>query len=260
MTHDETRGARPADLLAAYEMGLLDEAERARFERAALEDPELLEELYEHAPAVRALREDPARYAAVLREARREGATPWLRRLGAWLHPRVLVPVALAAAAILLVVGLPGDDDLKRMAVLQPAPYARIEVRGADGGAEALFAEAMERYVAARYAEAAEGLDRALAAPDAEAWPGAEQARLYLGVSRLLAGEAETALAPLDRVAVSPQRALAERAHWYLAQAHLVLGDAPAARRDLVALRGSPVFGAEAAALLVRLDLLEAGD
>lgn len=258
MSPDQTRPIRPADLLAAYELGLLDESERARFEQAALEDPDLQDELFDHASAAQALREDPARYAAVLRAALRETEPSLAARVGARLRaalrPRVWVPVTVAAAAVLALIVLPGRDDLRRLAVLEPAPYVQVDVRGAGSEAADLFAAAMVAYGESCWDAAAEGLDRALGVPDVGTWAGADQARLYLGVSRLLDGDAERALAPLRRASRSSQLPVAERARWYLAQVHLVLGDGPAARDVLDGLCDSPVFGAAAAAQLAEID------
>lgn len=260
MSHRDDRDPRPADLLAAYEMGLLDEAERVRFERAALEDPALLEDLFDHAQAAQALREDPDRYAAVLRAARREAepspAARLVARLRALLSPRVLAPAVVAAAAVLALLVLPGDDDLRKLAVLEPAPYVQVDVRGAEGDAATLFHEAMSHYTARRWDAAAAGLESALSAPDAADWPTAGQARLFLGVSRVLNDEADLALGPLARAARSSQLPVAERARWHLAQAHLALGDAAAAREQLEILRDSPVFGVDAAAQIEEIDAL----
>ncbi len=260
MSHRDDRELRPADLLAAYEMGLLDEAERVRFERAALEDPALLEDLFDHAQAAQALREDPDRYAQVLRAARREAEPSPAARFGGWLRgllsPRVLAPAVVAAAAVLALLVLPGDDDLRKLAVLDPAPYVQVDVRGAEGDAAALFHEAMSHYTDQRWGDAALGLESALSAPDAPDWPAAGQARLYLGVSRMLNNETELALAPLGLAARSSQLPVAERARWHLAQAHLALGDAAAAREQLETLRGSPVFGGDAADQIDEIDAL----
>lgn len=250
---DDARTPRAADLLAAYEMGLLDERDRLRFESATLDDPGLLDELFEHASEAQALREDPARYGRVARAALRAAEPSPLARLAGGLRrlfaPRVLVPAVVAAAAVLVLVVMPGGDDLRQIAVLDPAPYAQVDVRAGESDAETLFRDAMAHYLDARWDEAARLLDEALAAGD-DPWPQADQARLYLGVSRLLDGDADAALAPLGEAADSTRRPIAERAHWYLAQAHLVAGDAAAAREALGALVDSPVYGADAAAQL----------
>jgi len=257
MSHENTRQARAADLLAAYELGLLDETERLRFEQATLDDPDLLDELFDHASAAQALREDPERFASVLRETLREAEPSLAERLTGWLNaflqPKVLAPVVVAAAAVFVLVVLPDGDDLRKIAVLDPAPYVQVDVRGAESDAATLYFAAMTRYTDERYREAADLLDEALATGD-ETWHQATQARLYLGVSRLLDGDPEAALAPLAAAATSSQLPIAERAHWYQAQAYLLTGDATAAREVLRGLTASPVFGERAAAQLEALD------
>ncbi len=253
---DDARTPRAADLMAAYELGLLDEQDRARFESATLENPELLEELFEHASETQALREDPERYARVARSTLRAAepsplarAASGLRRL---LSPRVLAPAVVAAAAVLVLVLMPDGGELNRIAVLEPAPYVQVDTRAAETEAATLFRDAMSHYLDARWGEAADLLDRALDAGDTD-WHQAEQAHLYLGVSRLLDGDAAAALAPLREAAGSSRLPIAERSRWYLAQAHLVAGDAEAAREALGALVDSPVYGDEAAAQLEAL-------
>jgi len=211
---DDARTPRAADLLAAYELGLLDAAERARFEQATLDEPELLDELFDHASEAQALRNEPERYRAVLESARRAAEPAPARRLAGWLRallsPRVLAPAAVAAAAVFVLVIMPGDDDLRRLAVLEAAPYVQVDTRAADSDAAALYREAMTDYSAARYGAAARRLDEALAAGEA-GWHQAAQARLYLGVSRLLDGDVEGAFAPLREAAASSQLPIAER-------------------------------------------------
>lgn len=253
---DDARTPRAADLLAAYELGLLDEQDRVRFETATLDDPELLDELFDHASEVQALREDPQRYHRVAKAALRasepaplERAAGWLRRL---LSVRVLAPAAVAAAAVLVLVILP-SDDLNRIAVLDPAPYVQVDTRAAESDAAILFRDAMSHYLDERYGDAARLLDEALSTGD-ESWHQAEQARLYLGVSRLLDGDADAALEPLREAAGSSRLPIAERSRWYLAQANLMTGDAAAAREALDMLVGSPVYGADATAQLEALE------
>ena len=257
---DDALTPRAADLLAAYELGLLDATERARFEQATLDDPDLLDELFDHASEAQALRNDPGRYRAVLESARRAAEPAPARRLAGWLRallsPRVLAPAAVAAAAVFVLVIMPDGGDLRRLAVLEAAPYVQVETRAADSEAAALFREAMADYSAARYGAAAGGLDEALAAGEAD-WHQAAQARLYLGVSRLLDDDVAGAFAPLQEAAASSQLPIAERSRWYLAQAHLLSDDAAAAREVLVALVDSPVFGADATAQLSALEGLD---
>ncbi len=256
MSHENKRRMRADDLLAAYELGLLDETERQRFEQATLGAPDLLDELFDHASAAQALREDPERFAALLRETLREAEPSLAERMTDWLNaflqPKVLAPVVVTAAAVFALVMLPDGDDLRKIAVLDPAPYVQVDVRGADSDAATLYFDAMTRYTDERYGEAADLLDEALAVGD-ETWHQVAQAQMYLGVSRLLDGDPEAALVPLGVSATSSQLPIAERSRWYQAQAHLLIGNAAAAREVLNGLTASPVFGAQAAAQLEAL-------
>ncbi len=256
---NDTRTLRAADLLAAYELGLLAEEDRLRFERGTLDDPALLDELFAYAPEAQALRDDPVRYRRALQAALRQAEPSPVERLAGWLRallsPRVLVPAVVAAAAVFVLVVMPDGDDLRRIAVLEPVPYVQVDTRGAEFDAALLFHEAMSHYTSTRYGDAARLLDEALAAGD-ESWHQAAQARLYLGVSRLLDGDPAAALSPLRDAAGSSQIAIAERSRWYLAQAYLLTGEADAAREALHSLSDSPVFGDDAAKQLVALESL----
>ncbi|MBU0743728.1 hypothetical protein KKA85_15635 [bacterium] len=258
----DTRIPAAADLLAAYELGLLDAEDRLRFERGTLDDPDLLEEIFAHAPEAQALRDDPARYRKALETALREAGSSPAERLAGWLRallsPRVLAPVVVAVAAVFVLVLMPDGDELRRIAVLEPAPYVQVDTRAAESDAAVLFREAMSQYTSARYGDAARLLDEALAAGDAS-WHQDAQARLYLGVSRLLDGDPAGALSPLREAAGSSQLAIAERSRWYLAQAYLLSGDAGAAREALLSLTDSPVLGAGAAEQLAALERLGDG-
>ena len=81
MSHENAHPMRADDLLAAYELGLLNETDRLRFEQATLDDPDLLDELFDHASAAQALREDPERFASLLRETLREAEPSLAERL-----------------------------------------------------------------------------------------------------------------------------------------------------------------------------------
>ncbi|MGD9546210.1 MAG: zf-HC2 domain-containing protein [Candidatus Krumholzibacteriia bacterium] len=250
------------DLLAAYELGLLDPDERRDFENHLAGCPDCQEEIYAHAPAALALQEDPGRFAraaqpamAATRDGLRERLSGWLT--GRW--PRILVPAALVAVAALVVV-LPAvrqGSDLADLAVVDPLPYARIEMRAGAEEPVRLFHEGMDSYIGGAYGLAADRLSHA--AQVQEAWPAEagplpagllDQTRIYLGVSLLLDGRAGSALDPLTRASDSPLPPLAERARWYLAQACLLTDRVEAAREALVPLVTSPVFGARAQTLL----------
>jgi len=246
------------DLLAAYELGLLDDADRARFEAASREDPELLAELFEAAPELQILARDPDRYARAARAALASAPGPrpgLLERLRAALRPRVLVPAAAVALALVLVVLGPGRDGagLAELAVLEPLPTTEQQVRADAPAAELRFREAMGAYLDARWQDAAAGFAAALAA-GGEDWHRRDQARLYRGSSLLLDGRPEAAATELEAAAEAPLLPVREQATWQLAQARLRLDDAAGARAALEKLRDSPVLAEKARSLLAELD------
>jgi TolA-binding protein len=112
------------------------------------------------------------------------------------------------------------------LARVEPPPYAPLVVRGGEPADEA-FARAMERYVRGDYTGAAAGLRAALKED-----PESAEAQFYLGVSELLAGRPQAALAPL-REAAAGDPAFADAAQYYLAKAHLARGEVEAAREAL---------------------------
>lgn len=100
-------------LYARYLAGELDEAERAEFERAVLDDPELSAEVYADQAVAQAMRPRPR-------------AVPARRR---W---RWTVPVAVAAAAMALALHLrhPGPET---PGPVMRGPVERVHVRGPRG-------------------------------------------------------------------------------------------------------------------------------
>lgn len=236
------------ELLAAYELGLLPEGDRARFEAHAAACESCEEELFAGARAavaaaawpqavrVRLAGDDPARAG-------------WRARVPQWLSaPRLLVP---AASAVLLLGVLVAREALEpgggtgRLARVEPLPYTLVAPRAAEEAGRAPFDEGMAHYLARRYRRAAE----ALAGAEAALPPGTllDQARLYRGVSLLLDGDPGRAVASLEAAARSPVFPLADRARWYLAQAWLAQ-ERPEAAVPLLEILGreSPVYAERA--------------
>jgi hypothetical protein len=251
---------RTGDLLAAYGLGALDEPDRARFETHLAECAFCLEELYCVAPVDEALRAEPGRHARVLQRAARRAQPGLAARLGralrSLLQPRVLAPLtAVAAVALALLVGqpdgVPRSADLARIEAL---PYVPLEMRGNDDALAGQLREGLDRYAAGDYGEAGRLLDAVwTAAGDDPAWGDRHQAALYLGLARLLVGDGEAAVAPLEAARTSPLRPVAERGAWYLAQAHLLRGAPEASLPLLETLTESPVYGSAAAEQLIEI-------
>ncbi|HPF36781.1 MAG TPA: hypothetical protein P5571_11560 [Candidatus Krumholzibacteria bacterium] len=251
---DRTRmpDPRPEELLAAYELGLLDEEERRLFEAACREDADLLDELFDHAPYADALRADPARFAAAAAAAAPARPSFFQRLRHALRGPRLLLPVGVAAAlAVILLSG--GGSDLEKLAILEPLQVTSYEVRAGAPASDELYAQALTAYRDERWTDSAAGLQQALdQAP--QGWPRQDLARLYLGSSKLLGGDSEGAEPLLDAAAGSPLAPVRERALWQLVQARLLRADETAARAALERLLPSPVYGDRAQALLEAMD------
>ncbi len=246
------------DLLAAYELGLLDDAERARFEAATREDADVLDDLFESAPDAMMLAQDPGRFAAAARsalaDAKPRETVGLLHRLRGLLRVRVLVPVAVALAMVFMVLGPDGGDkSVTDLAVVAPLHATRQTVRADAPAAEARFRDAMDAYLDARWSDAAESLEEALAA-GGDTWPRRDQAHLYLGSSLLLDGQAEAATTALEEATSASVLPVREQATWQLAHARLTLDDAAGARAALETLSASPVLAEKALALMAELD------
>ena len=247
---------RPCNLLGAYEMDLLEPDERLHFESHLETCADCLEELYAMAPATGALKADPGAYAAAAaRSLSAHEPPPWRRLLNLlWPGGRLgyLLPT-LVTAALAVAVLWPEADTSSRYAGLvdlQPIPWVQIDVRG-GGQDQAIsdWSQGMDLYRQADYAGAADHLSSATEALPADSRQQ-RQAQLYLGVSELLTGHTDRAVAPLLGAATSPLPPIADRARWYLAQAYLLQDEAPRARAVLEELTSSPVYGPQAKQLL----------
>lgn len=263
---------RRGDLLAAYEMGLLQDHERLAFEQHLDACPQCLEELYALAPAAALLREDPARFAAAAEKAlrtarntegRRGFAAVNRRLLLSLVRPRILAPAAVMAVLVVLVVTptLQRGSRLADLAVVEPLAYTRVPLRSGADQAVLLFYDGMGHYVAGRYFEAGETLAAATLeldrrSPEAGALPVGlrDQAHLYLGVSLLLEGRPSAAAGPLTVAAASNLPPVADRGRWYLAQAYLLDGQKDGARTNLELLKTSRGYGPQARKQLEALD------
>lgn len=235
-------------LRSAYELGLLGPVEQARFEEHLNHCPACLEQLYGDAPATAVLRADPAAAARRLRAVpapargarRRFGSSPW----------RLVAPVAVAGAALLLLILRPGGaPDPADLARLEALPYVKLETRQAQRAEiRAGFEEAMDAYRQGDYGAAAPMLAVLARRPGDSTEPTwAEQVALYAGVGFLLAGEPDSARAYLERSLTSRLPVLRDRSRWYLGQALLLQGEEAGARVHLRALAaGSPGYGTRA--------------
>lgn len=247
------------DRLAAYEIGMLEENERAQFEQHLTECSWCTEELYAHAPAAETLRSDPGRHAGMIEAAQAGRAPGLLDRLRVLLQVRVLAPTAaVVAAAVALVLLLPGETIVPPaptaagLARIEALPYQSLELRGGSDRLTRTLAEGLEAYEQGRYRLAAHQLDTVWKhAGGDDSWSQRHQVALYLGVSLLLSDQADAAILPLEAASAARLRPLADRGRWYLAQARLLQERPCDSAKLLESLAGSPVYGDPAATQLI---------
>ncbi|NNE42673.1 MAG: hypothetical protein HKN12_00565 [Gemmatimonadetes bacterium] len=171
---------------------------------------------------------------------------PWLRRFA--------FPLALGGGLLAVLIVRPAPDSgPEQFARLDPPRYRPVPgMTDAAGPASAEFLDAVEAYQDSRwdlaaplFADAAEGAG--------DGTSRGREARLYEGLCRLFAGQAADALSPLQVAATEDTFEISIRARWYLAQAHLVLGDVDAARPLLDDLSRTPAYARDASRQLAAL-------
>ncbi len=252
---------RDCDLLAAYELNILNQDQRQVFESHLPHCPDCLEEIYAHAPAVTALLREPGLYAEAAGRRQtgqpRTGPSFWGRLARAFGRPpaRVLVPLAMAALlvwGIFLPHGIPfrsTPSPFPGMALTDAPAYSIIAVRAGSGADwQPHWEEGMQHYVAQDYAAAVTSLRRAIplleqaAAANRLQRRHLDNARFYLGASLMLTGDTDAATAALEAAAGSHLPPLRQKSLWYLAQAHLLQDDPDGALAVLDQLQDSPLY------------------
>jgi tetratricopeptide (TPR) repeat protein len=233
-------------LLARYELGTLNEAERNRFEEHLLDCQFCSDALMEMLPLMATLRQnrqaivsslhrDGISFNALREELLAEARIPRVRlwsRAGelfnqlraAFARPVVWAPAALcAAAALLLVMQLQKQPSFTADhygLTFKKAPYEAQVWRGepADAAVES-FNQGMQSYLANDYASAIKLLKKAVALePERGTW------WMFLGISSYLDRRAPDAVAALTRAVALTEYDLKTESLWYLAQAHVLDG------------------------------------
>ncbi len=245
-----------AVLLSAYELGALSEEERESVESHVLQCDACFEELERGAAVAAELQANRTRYRNVLaaapasalprraREARATGSF-W-----SWLRPQIAVPALAAAAAVLvLVIRAPGPD-YRGLATFPREEISSFAMRG-EGGDDAvreLMQAGAGYFDLGRYDEAER---RFAAALDRD--PELAAAAYFLGLSRVLRGDVNGALSPLERAAdIGGDNRL--KYTWVLANAYLRAGRMAEARKTLRGLTaGQGEYAVAARGLLERL-------
>ncbi len=239
-------------LVARYELGALEPAERAAFEQHVLECDACVLELERGVRMAEALREGRSGFAALLQEEPPAAAVtaasrstvsvpaPRVQRRLAGLvplfRPRLLVP---AAAALLIGLGLWQEarrSDIRRWASFPPQIAASGGMRSSTPGdavAELLDAGA-SYFDLGQHAEAQRYFRAAL-----EREPDSVPAAYGLGLVLAVGGDLQGAIPLLERAAPRAEGEQRDAVQWVLANAYLARGEREAARRVLALLVAS---------------------
>jgi hypothetical protein len=142
------------------------------------------------------------------------------------------------------------DDRIARLATIVPPRYVSLTTRAEEDQDAAAFDAAMTHYTAGRYARASEELE-----PIAARAPNLAHVQFFLGISRLLSGDAAKGRAALDASVAANTAPYSDEAHFYLAKAALKAKDLAAARRELrIAIEREAGPKGEAQRLLSEID------
>ncbi len=247
-------------LLAAYELKLLDEQDTHRFENHLPDCDQCLDELYAWAPEVAEMTSNPGAFSPANQSFRSH-----LSRIFVTGPGRLLVPVAMAAAlAVVMLMPQTSSHPFKDLVVMDAPAYSRIQVRaGQQSPGRNAFDQGMHHYQQKEYGLAAERLGLAVSLMADEPMDSAnsstfrENARFYLGVSRLLDGQVAAAIPTLEKASQSPSLPIKQKSTWYLAQAELLLDRPDAALIVLNKLNNSPVYREPAGNLIKKIDSLK---
>jgi len=237
-------------LIAQYELGELSDEECDRFEEHLMECDFCLGELEQMRPIVSALRQDRVEIRDALRhegisfETLKEELLSRSRvnrsvfgkvmqaatqALSSLRQTRVLIPAISMLFALVLIrmyywpphIGTSETNPYERILTFESLPYQLLELRGTAGEADPSFDEGMKAYLEGNYGDAIVNLRNAVEkAPENGSW------WLYLGVCYYLERDAKAAVKALARADTLAQFSDKTRARWYLAQAHLLNGDA----------------------------------
>ncbi len=215
------------ETIERYLLGELDEEVQTALEQHFYECAECLEDL----ETTRALQSELRRAEATIR-----AEAPGRSRSWQW--------AVAAAVALVVAIGItrqsrePEAETSHRSILLAelgsvvPPTYAPARLRGAPDEAQRTFSQAMKSYPETDYTAAipqlqiAAGLD-----------PRAPNIGFFLGICLLLEGEANAAIDTLGRTVALGESLYLEEAHFYLAKAHLQVGDEASAREQLETLR-----------------------
>jgi tetratricopeptide (TPR) repeat protein len=127
--------------------------------------------------------------------------------------------------------------SLAELARVEPPPYSKIVLRGAEDEGQEAFRAAMQNYSKEDYAKAIPGLQTAVRAN-----PQAASFNFYLGACYLLTGQIDPAIVYLRKTISLGNPTYSESAHFYLAKGYLKkkeVSDAEEELQKVVQIHGS---------------------
>lgn len=225
------REPKTGALIARYEMGLLSDEERRRFETHLLECDACFQDYYQFAPVAEVIsRERAALRTALAREGRSWFASLWeqVRELislpasSPGLSPALTWGLAVVVALVVLFVLLPVPEAYEELAMIEPFPYQHFELRLRGPQQRSTwrrtFDAGMRAYSDGDYLLAMQKLEEAH-----ELNPDDVETRFFLGVSALLSDRPETGIPHLQAVVEEPTLPPGA-VRWYLARALFLEG------------------------------------
>jgi len=227
-------------LIASYELGLLDERDKARFENHALECVHCRRELNRLYPKLNLLHENRQDILNHLQangfevpdqeqKSEKRITEPMARRsyrlLNGLKNRKVMVPafglVVVLMISLILIRKPASDNPYLPYLSFKKAPYTSLEgSRDNQTEAERLFVEGMNSYSTDKFKEAAGYLQKSadLNSKSARTW-------LYLGISYYLDRQPASAIEVLDKAEEIADPVQKNWAIWYKAQAYILNGN-----------------------------------
>lgn len=135
----------------------------------------------------------------------------------------------------------------RRLADAYIRPYSNTIPLSRSQSSLTLLEEAMSEYEAENYTLAKDKLKLFL-----QEQPDHTAANLYCGISALISGEAEESLPYFEKAALSEDTRISEAAKWYRALAHLRVGRADIAKKELMEIATGKGYLTESADALVK--------
>lgn len=225
--------------IESYLAGTMPPAERLRFEQALASDSSLAEEAELHKQLQDSLRGEKIHdFRAALQTVDRAWENPAGKPNRSQRLNRILGPaLALAAALALLLVAWPffapddRPDASEQVFAEYFEPYQMVlNQRSANEGAARaeLLNLAITQYAEGRFAEAATAFQQL-----AQSEPSNIAFQFYQALALLASGQAGEAIPVLQAVLDRPGHLFSEQSRWYLALAHLKIGQEAEAKRLL---------------------------